>query len=128
MKKQKRRQNLMQSPKLIWNLLVRGRYDLNYDLMPARISHMPMAKRLNLLKAGLNFFYRRLTPWNWPFNMMFELTNYCNLKCPVCPVGTNTLNRPPMAMSTELFERLMKEVGPYLLTFGTDTFPEVCHQ
>lgn len=116
MKKEKRRQILMKSPNLLWNLLVRGSYELNYDLMPAHISQMSMKKRFNLLKAGVNLFYRNLTPWNLPFNMQIELTNFCNLKCPVCPVGTKELNRRPMAMSIGLFERLMEEVGSYLLT------------
>ena len=75
-----------------------------------------MMKRLNLLKAGMNLVYRRSQPWSWPINMMIELTNYCNLKCSVCPVGIGNLKRQPEAMEPALFERLMNEVGPYLLT------------
>ncbi len=48
--------------------------------------------------------------------MQIELTNYCNLKCKVCPTGIGELNRQPKAMDPALFERLMNEVGPYLLT------------
>ena len=48
--------------------------------------------------------------------MHIELTNYCNLKCKVCPTGIGKLDRQPLAMEPVLFERLMNEVGPYLLT------------
>jgi radical SAM protein with 4Fe4S-binding SPASM domain len=48
--------------------------------------------------------------------MQIELTNYCNLKCTVCPSGIGKLDRQPKAMDTNLFERLMNEVGPYLMT------------
>jgi len=116
MKRQKRNKILMRSPKLIWNLLARGRYDFTYDLMPIEVRRMSMAKRLNLLKAGVNLLWRRTTPWNWPFNMQIELTNFCNLKCPVCPIGAGTLNRRPTAMSLDLFEQLMDQAGRYLLT------------
>jgi len=107
---------LKQTPKLSWNFLFRGRYDFEYDLMPVSTLHMPVKKRLNLLKTGTNLIYRRARTWGWPIHMHIELTNYCNLKCIVCPRGIGTLDRRPAAMDTALFERLMNEAGPYLLT------------
>lgn len=77
---------------------------------------MSVAKRLNLLKAGSNFIYRRLKPLNMPLHMQFELTNFCNLKCPVCPTGLGMLNRKPQVMDVDLLQRVIEEVGPYLLT------------
>jgi radical SAM protein with 4Fe4S-binding SPASM domain len=81
-------------------------------------SDMPLPKRLNLLKAGLNTLHRRLSPFCWPIFMQVELTNFCNLKCPVCPTGLGQLNRSPQAMEPELFERIMSEVGPYLMVLS----------
>ena len=46
-----------------------------------------------------------------PLHMQFELANYCNLRCPVCPTGSKSLNRPPVSMDAELFERIMDQVG-----------------
>lgn len=77
---------------------------------------MPLIKRINLLKAGANLVYRRATPWSMPLHMQFELTNYCNLKCPVCPTGIKALQRKPQSMDAVLFEHLIDAVGPYLLT------------
>jgi radical SAM protein with 4Fe4S-binding SPASM domain len=116
MKKKERLRGLIRSPKLLWDILVRGKYNFTYDLMPVKIYHMSTAKRLNLLKAGSLFIYRRLKPLNWPLHMQIELTNYCNLSCPVCPIGIREMRRVPKAMDVSMFEHLMDELGPYLLT------------
>jgi radical SAM protein with 4Fe4S-binding SPASM domain len=109
---------LSQAPKVFTDIVFRGRYDFEYDLMPCHSSNMPIAKRINLMRAGVNLFYRKLQPWSWPINMQVELTNYCNLKCPVCPTGLGSLQRKPQAMDPAIFERLMDEVGHYLLTMS----------
>jgi len=110
-----RRNYLKRSPSLLWDILVRGKYDHTFDLMPMVSQNMSMRKRLNLLKSGMNVLYRRTNPWSWPINFQMELTNYCNLKCPVCPYGAGLLNRPKGDLDVELFRRLMDEIGPYLM-------------
>jgi radical SAM protein with 4Fe4S-binding SPASM domain len=107
---------LKRAPQLMSDILIRGRFNFTYDLMPTHTSRMPIAKRLNLLRSGMNLVHRRLRPWSWPINMTVELTNYCNLKCPVCPTGIGKLERQPKSIEPALFEHLMNEVGPYLLT------------
>ncbi|MEK8019272.1 MAG: radical SAM protein [Candidatus Parabeggiatoa sp.] len=118
MKQHERFRAIMRSPKLIWNVLFQGQYDFTFDLMPVHIRQMSMSKRLNLFKAGANFIHRSLKPWSWPLHLQIELTNYCNLKCPICPTGIGKMNRKPMAMDVSLFEQLMNEVGPHLLTMS----------
>ena len=95
MRSRERISGLLRAPMLTWDVILRGRYDFVYDMMRLRMSRMSMAKRFNLLKAGANLVYRRLTPWSMPLHMQFELTNYCNLRCPVCPTGTRALERKP---------------------------------
>jgi len=116
MRSHERKRSLVQSPRLVWDVLVRGRYAFVYDRMPMTVTGMSAAKRLNLCRSGGNLLYRRLRPWSMPLHMQFELTNYCNLRCPVCPTGARAVERHPAAMDVELFERVMNEVGPYLLT------------
>ncbi len=118
MRNKKRFNYLLHSPELLYHILVQGRYDFDYDLMPIHCLSMPLAKRLNLLKSGANLIYRRLHPWNWPIHMQVELTNYCNLKCKICPTGQGLVNRQPMAFDPALFKRLLDEAGPYLLTMS----------
>jgi len=110
-----RRQYLKLAPRLFWDILVRGRHDFLFDLMPMRSVEMGLQKRLNLLKSGMNLLHRRLKPWSMPINFQVELTNYCNLKCPVCPGGAGMLTRPRGDFEVDLFRRLMGEIGPYLL-------------
>ena len=86
--------------------------------MPVAVKGMSPAQRWNLIRAGLNLGYRRTVPWSRPLHMQVELTNFCNLRCPVCPVGNEALTRPAQAISVELFARLMDEVGEYLLTLA----------
>ena len=107
---------LKRAPPLFWDILFQGQYNFTYDLIPVHTSDMSLKKRLNLLKAGVNLIHRRTHPWSWPLHIHIELTNYCNLKCKVCPTGIGTLNRPPKAIEPALLESLMKEIGPYLLT------------
>ncbi len=117
----------MRAPRLVWDALVRGRYAFVYDRMPMVASGMSWRKRLNLLRSGFNLLHRRVKPWSMPLHMQFELTNYCNLRCPVCPAGTRSVRRPAAAMDVDLFRRVWDEVGPYLLTaslwaWGEPTF------
>ena len=107
---------LARSPGILWNILARGRYDFTFDLAPVHSRNMSVAKRLNLLKAGMNLIRRRCRPWSWPIHMQIEISGRCNLHCPVCPRGTDILQRDCDFMDLDLFRQLMAEVGPYLLT------------
>jgi radical SAM protein with 4Fe4S-binding SPASM domain len=118
MRLQQRWNYLKCSPKLFYHIVLRGNYNFQFDLMDVDAAKMSFSKRVNLLKAGLNLVDRKLQPWSWPIHMQVEFTNYCNLKCKVCPTGSNILNRKPEAMDTALFKRLMDEVGGYLLTMS----------
>jgi MoaA/NifB/PqqE/SkfB family radical SAM enzyme len=116
MRAQVRWHYLLRTPQLLGQILLGGRYDFTYDLMPMRSQHMPMRKRLNLAATGLNLLHRRLKPWAWPIHIQMELTSFCNLHCPVCPTGLGKLTRPPQAMDVSFFSDVMDQVGPYLLT------------
>ncbi len=109
---------LSQVPKIFKDSIFHGRYVFEHDFMPCHTSNMPVAKRLNLLRAGVNLLYRNPKPWSWPIHMQIELTNYCNLRCPVCPTGLGILRRKPQAINPAIFECLMNEVGQYLLTLS----------
>jgi radical SAM protein with 4Fe4S-binding SPASM domain len=53
---------------------------------------------------------RRPFAWGMPPVVMIEPTNYCNLKCPLCPSGNGTLRRDRGFMDPTLFRRLVDEV------------------
>jgi MoaA/NifB/PqqE/SkfB family radical SAM enzyme len=104
------------TPAHAYRILGEGRYDFTYDQMPISVRGMPWAKRINLIRSGLNLLHRRLRPWSRPLHMQFEFTSFCNLSCPVCPTGNRELDRRMRAMDVGLFRKVYDEVGPYLLT------------
>lgn len=116
MRRYMRRKYLRRAGRILPKVLARGIYEFTFDLMPMRASAMPLRKRLNLIRSGLNLFYRPARPWSWPIHMQIELTNYCNLRCRVCPTGTGLMRREKGNLDVDLYARLMKEAGPYLLT------------
>ena len=116
MKVHERIRGILRSPWLAYRVLMQGRYDFSYDLMPVQVHAMSHRKRLNLAVSGLHLLHRHLRPLNWPLHMQFELASYCDLHCPVCPTGSGALARPALAMDLNLFERVWSEVSPYLLT------------
>ncbi len=116
MKRHERITGIVRSPRLAWDVLVRGRYAFVYDQMPVVVRNMTWQKRINLFSSGLNLLFRRDKTWSMPLHMQFELTNFCNLKCPICPTGINAISRKAQAFSPPMFERLVEQVGPCLLT------------
>ncbi|HPF01698.1 MAG TPA: radical SAM/SPASM domain-containing protein [Bacteroidales bacterium] len=47
-----------------------------------------------------------------------ELTNHCNLHCPECSCGSGLMTRAKGFMDTELFEKIISELGSYLLNIN----------
>ena len=49
-----------------------------------------------------------------PIKITFDPTNICQLRCPLCPTGLRAQDRELGRARTELFARLMDEIGPYV--------------
>jgi len=77
---------------------------------------MSRSKRLDHTRSGANLYKRRLQPWSMTLNMQFELIHYRNLRCPVCPAGIRAVKRKKQEMLVELFEHILDQVDPNLLT------------
>lgn len=50
-----------------------------------------------------------------PYSLGIELTNNCNLGCPFCASGSGLSKREKGYMPMELFEKIIRELSPYLL-------------
>jgi MoaA/NifB/PqqE/SkfB family radical SAM enzyme len=107
---------VLRTPVLLDHLLRQGRYDFVYDQLSISVRGMTAAKRLNLMRAGLNLAWRRLRPWALPLHLQVELSSLCDLRCSFCPTGNRELRRPGRFMAPELFRRLWDELAPTLLT------------
>ncbi|HNX00617.1 MAG TPA: radical SAM protein [Candidatus Cloacimonadota bacterium] len=72
---------------------------------------------LNTGKIYLSYYlsriFRKAIVWGYPPAIMFEPTNICNLRCPLCPSGNQTLTRARGYMDPALFRKVVDEVYPY---------------
>ena len=75
-------------------------------------------KTANALAAGSSFLISSLTGKpvisGMPATVSFELTNYCNLKCPECASGSGQMKRERGFMDIGLFEKVISELRTYL--------------
>ncbi len=65
-------------------------------------------RKMSLAAIAALPFDRRL-----PRFMTIEPTNNCNLHCPLCPVGAETMTRPRGLMDLDNYKRLIDEIAPH---------------
>ncbi|MDD5416927.1 MAG: radical SAM protein [Candidatus Aenigmarchaeota archaeon] len=58
---------------------------------------------------------RLAKPLGYPHTLMIEPTNYCNLKCPLCPTGAGRLGRPVQTVDFEEYKKIIDEMGKYIV-------------
>jgi len=66
----------------------------------------------------MGYFYyltKNTRPKSLPAILMAEPTNFCNLSCPLCPTGNNSLSRQRGFAPLEGFIKIIDELGDYLL-------------
>ena len=64
-----------------------------------------------MASMGLSWATRNPVVWGKPFVLMVEPTNYCNLKCPLCPSGNGDMTRARGKMNLDDFKSLIDRVG-----------------
>jgi MoaA/NifB/PqqE/SkfB family radical SAM enzyme len=52
----------------------------------------------------------------YPSHLFIDVTNICNLKCPLCPTGMGAPGRPKGMMPLAMFKRVIDEMGKYLIS------------
>ncbi|MFA6910303.1 MAG: radical SAM/SPASM domain-containing protein [Candidatus Cloacimonadaceae bacterium] len=57
-----------------------------------------------------SLFHKRVIINHFPPALMIEPTNICNLHCPLCPSGNNSLKRPRGMLSIQSFRTIVDEV------------------
>ncbi len=75
-------------------------------------------KPVNLFKAGYSYLSSSFSGdsriWGMPLSLSTELTNFCNLACPECLTGSGQMQREKGYMDIALFDKVIKELGPYI--------------
>jgi radical SAM protein with 4Fe4S-binding SPASM domain len=81
-----------------------------------------LSNPVNLFQAGFSYLKSsitgRVTIMGMPLSISMELTNNCNLACPECSSGSGLMKRERGYMTTELFNRVVKELRPYLFNIN----------
>lgn len=77
-----------------------------------------LIKPVNFFLAGYSYLKSSVTGKaivkGMPFSIGTELTNNCNLQCPECSSGSGVMKRERGFMDIELFNKVVKELRPYL--------------
>lgn len=51
----------------------------------------------------------------YPYWLIIDPVNFCNLKCPFCPTGQERGSRKRAILSFDNFRKIIDEIGPYLI-------------
>ena len=77
-----------------------------------------LIRPVNVFLAGYSYLKGSVTGKaeikGMPVSVSAELTNICNLQCPQCSSGSGRMQRERGFMDFELFNKVMKELKPYL--------------
>ena len=77
-----------------------------------------LTRPANLAAAGFTFLRSFLDPRaemrGMPVTVSVEITNHCNLRCPECFSGSGRMTRNRGYMDILLFEKIVRELKPYL--------------
>ena len=67
---------------------------------------------LNMPVKWASYRLETLTAPTFPDRVYIESTNYCNLKCIMCPTGLGVIQRPKGYMDMRLYRAIVDEIGP----------------
>lgn len=70
----------------------------------------------NYLCVQIQFRLGTVYVWGYPYVLIIDTTNICNLQCPLCPTGLNMPGRPKGKMDFDFFQRIIDKMGNYAIT------------
>jgi len=94
--------------------LLSRKIEIKCDSIPYEFNRVPLKKIINWILVEASVFFKTNRPWGWPTHVQIEPTNFCNLKCALCPV-TEGLKRPSQHMDFAAFKKFIDETQDYLL-------------
>jgi radical SAM protein with 4Fe4S-binding SPASM domain len=96
-------------------LLVERRFRFKFERIPFEVDGLGPKKIANFFWAGLNQYLLPSKPLGYPVVAQVEPANFCNLSCPLCLTVSETGARPAALLPLERFQKLIDELGDYLL-------------
>ncbi len=85
---------------------------------------MPLKKLFNVILCKMSYKFKRIKVWGYPYTLLIEPTNCCNLKCPLCPTGEGALHRPQGYMSFKMFKKIIDDLANYLIEVNLTNYGE----
>lgn len=79
------------------------------------IRHSSPTKIFNLLQAEWALRTKKTSLQSWPYIYIIDPCNACNLRCPLCPTGAQTLGRPTKMMSFDCYRSVIDQVKDYAI-------------
>lgn len=71
---------------------------------------------INQLSLRLSDILGKSFIWGYPYELMVEPTNTCNLRCPLCAYGAGDLSRPKSFLKFDTFQQVINEIGKSLFS------------
>jgi MoaA/NifB/PqqE/SkfB family radical SAM enzyme len=76
--------------------------------------HGTPRKLANLIRIETERKRRRIRLKGYPYLLIIDPCNYCNLRCPLCPTGVGTLGRDQAMLSLDHFKQYFDPLADYL--------------
>jgi radical SAM superfamily enzyme YgiQ (UPF0313 family)/MoaA/NifB/PqqE/SkfB family radical SAM enzyme len=95
-----------------------GDFDFNekqISMARALYSHGLWTKLSNYILADAQKARRDARLFSFPYWLVIDPCNYCNLSCPFCPTGQKRQCRTKGKLSLEDFKKIIDMLGPYLI-------------
>lgn len=86
--------------------------------------HHTFRRILNLALNRFQLFLRLPKIIGYPTYLVFETTNICNLRCPLCPTGQGLEGRLKGKLSFANFKKIIDEMGVYLYSLRLENWGE----
>src|SRR5688572_8886360 len=77
------------------------------------LRHSNPRRLMNLALVELELRLGRTRMFGRPYVVFIDPINLCNLRCPLCPTGTNELLRKQGMMDVHLFKHTVDEIAPW---------------
>jgi len=88
--------------------------DIKKLLQIAFAPERKIKQKINYFSSILNFKFKKIRLTTYPIRLTIDPSNFCNLKCALCPVGTKTPGRKQSFMDFDVFRKIIDECGDYL--------------
>lgn len=92
----------------------------------ALLKYSTPAKLLNLARSLLQRKLRRSNVAAYPFKLVVDITNSCNLRCTHCPTGKQVKGRPRGFMDLEKFGQILDQLGGHASIIDLFNWGEFC--